>query len=137
MVHLKSKIRVINSLPDEKKEFSIDKLIIILITIIIIMFLSYLTYVKMLPYINSININEINGKKVYFNECNTKDYIIINKDKSFTMSITNDNCESDYYEGNITIKYNEIIFNDLYTGIIDNDYNIIINNHKFEVDNEK
>ena len=56
------------------------------------------------------NINKITGKKINITECNTKDYIIINKDKTYSMNLTNNNCISNYYEGTIIIKNNEIIF---------------------------
>ena len=136
MVKLKRRIKKIDSLPPKKKNFSIDKLIFILITIIILMFSGYITYVKLLPYINSVNINRIKGKKVYYSDCNTKDYVIINKDKSYSLSITDDECNTKYYEGNVIIKYREITFNKILKGLINDDYNIIINDKTFEAENE-
>ena len=135
MTTLKRKIKTIDSLPPEKKEKK--SIISILITIIIVLILStliYYIYIKITPYIFATNINKIVGKKINITECNTKDYIIINKDKSYTMSLTNDNCEQNYYEGDITIKNNEVIFKDNIKGLIDNNYNIIINNNIFESD---
>ena len=132
MTTLKSKIKTVDSLPYiEKKKTSPLKILIILVIILLITLVIYLTYNELLPYFNAVNINKIVGKKTNITECNTKDYIIINKDKSFTMNITNDNCEKEYYEGNITIKSNNIIFNNNITGKIDNNYNII-NNKIFE-----
>ena len=133
MTTLKSKIKTVDSLPYiEKKKTNTLKIIIILVIILLITLVIYLTYNELLPYFNAVNINKIVGKKTNITECNTKDYIIINKDKSYTMNITNDNCEKEYYEGNITIKSNNIIFNNNITGKIDNNYNIIINNKIFE-----
>lgn len=135
MVKLKNKIITINSLPtQEKKKISLSTIIIIFITILLLLISLYFIYKKLLPYVNAVDINKIAGKKTYITECNTKDYIIIGKDKSYSISITNNNCETKHYEGDITIKNNEIIFNDNYKGIIDNNYNIIINNNIFESD---
>ena len=136
MVVLKTKIKIIDSLPPEKKDFSIDKLITILIIIIILIFSGFFIYIKIMPYINSVDINKIKGKKVFYSECNTKDYIIINKDKSYSLSITDEDCNTTYHEGNISIKNNEIKFNDSLKGIVDNDYNISINEKMFEAENE-
>ena len=133
MTTLKSKIITVDSLPYvEKKKTNPLKIFIILVIILIITLVIYLIYNRLLPYINAVNINKITGKKTNITECNTKDYIIINKDKSYTMSLTDNNCNTNYYEGNITIKSNNIIFNDSITGKIDNNYNIIINNNIFE-----
>ncbi len=133
MTTLKQKIKTVDSLPYvEKKKTNPLKILIIIVIIILITLVIHLTYNKLLPYINATNINKITGKKINITECNTKDYIIINKDKSYTMNITNDNCEKEYYEGNITIKNNNVIFSNDITGKIDNNYNIIINNKVFE-----
>lgn len=135
MTTLKSKIIRIDSLPYvEKKKTNSLKTLIILVIILIITLVIYLIYNRLLPYINAVNINKITGKKTNITECNTKDYIIINKDKSYTMSLTDNNCNTNYYEGNITIKSNNIIFNDSISGKIDNNYNIIIDNNIFEDD---
>lgn len=133
MTTLKSKIKTVDSLPYiEKKKTNPLKILIILVIILLITLVIYLTYNELSPYFNAVNINKIVGKKTNITKCNTKDYVIINKDKSYTMNITNDNCEKEYYEGNITIKSNNIIFNNNITGKIDNNYNIIINNKIFE-----
>ena len=83
MIKLKKKIKIIDSLPPEKKK---QKSIISILTILIITLLFfasiYFIYNKIKPYILATNINNITGKKISINECNTKDYIIINKDKS-------------------------------------------------------
>lgn len=135
MTTLKSKIITVDSLPYvEKKKTNPLKILIILVIILLITLVIFLIYNRSLPYINAVNIDKITGKKTNITECNTKDYIIINKDKSYTMSLTDNNCNTNYYEGNITIKSNNIIFNDSITGKIDNNYNIIINNNIFEDD---
>lgn len=135
MTTLKSKIITVDSLPYvEKKKNNPLKILIILVIILIITLVIYLIYNRLLPYINAVNINKITGKKTNITECNTKDYIIINKDKSYTMSLTDNNCNTNYYEGNITIKSNNVIFNNSITGKIDNNYNIIIDNNIFEDD---
>ncbi len=135
MTTLKSKIITVDSLPYvEKKKNNPLKILIILVIILIITLVIYLIYNRLLPYINAVNINKITGKKTNITECNTKDYIIINKDKSYTMSLTDNNCNTNYYEGNITIKSNNVIFNNSITGKIDNNYNIIIDNDIFEDD---
>ena len=133
MTTLKQKIKTVDSLPYvEKKKNNPIKILIIIVIILLVTLVIYLTYNELLPYINATNINKITGKKINITECNTKDYIIINKDKSYTMNITNDNCEKEYYEGNITIKNNNVIFSNEIIGKIDNNYNIIINNKIFE-----
>lgn len=133
MTTLKQKIKTVDSLPYvEKKKNNPIKILIIIVIILLVTLVIYIIYTKLLPYINATNINKITGKKINITECNTKDYIIINKDKSYTMSITNNNCEKEYYEGNITIKNNNVIFSNDIIGKIDNNYNIIINNKIFE-----
>lgn len=133
MTTLKQKIKTVDSLPYvEKKKNNPIKIFIIIVIILLVTLVIYIIYTKLLPYINATNINKITGKKINITECNTKDYIIINKDKSYTMNITNDNCEKEYYEGNITIKNNNVIFSNEIIGKIDNNYNIIINNKIFE-----
>lgn len=133
MVQLKNKIKIINSMPSdkEKKKSSIIPLIIL---IIILIGTSITFYQFGLPYIKAIKIDKVMGKKVCITECNTKDYIIINKDKSYSMNLTDKNCETNYFEGNLTIKNNEIFFNKNIVGIIDDNYNIIINNNLFKSD---
>lgn len=135
MTTLKSKIIRVDSLPYvEKKKTNPLKILIILVIILLITLVIFLIYNRSLPYINAVNIDKITGKKTNITECNTKDYIIINKDKSYTMSLTDNNCNTNYYEGNITIKSNNVIFNNSITGKIDNNYNIIIDNKIFESD---
>ena len=135
MTTLKNKIKIIETYPPEQKhKKSLSSIIFTFLIIIILISITYIAYIKLIPYINAININNIVGKKIYNTNCNTKDYIIINKDKSYTMSLTNDICKNEYYEGNITIKNNEIIFNKNLKGTIDSNYNIIINNNLFESD---
>ena len=137
MVKLKNKIKIINSLPPEKKEkTSITSILVTIIIIVLLSIIGYFSYIKLLPFINAVNINKIKGKKINISKCNTKDYIIINKDKSYTMSLTNNNCEIKYYEGNITIINNEITFNKTLKGTIDSNYNIIINDSIFKSENE-
>ena len=132
---LKTKIKIVDSLPYvEKKKTNPLKILIILVTILLITLVIYLTYNELIPYINAVNINKIVGKKTNITECNTKDYIIINEDKSYTMSLTDNNCTTNYYEGNLSIKNNIITFTKTIKGTIDNNYNIIINNHIFEDD---
>ena len=138
MVKLKRKIRTIDSLPfEEKKKISLTSIIISLITIITLSILGYTIYNYLIPYLNATDINKIIGKKIYITDCNTKDYIIIGKDKSYSLSLTNNNCETKHYEGTLKIKYNEIIFIENIKGVIDNNYNIIINNNIFESDNNE
>lgn len=138
MVTLKNKIKVIDSLPpEEKKKTSISTIITILISTILVILLFFIAYKNLLPYINAVDINKIVGKKIHITECNTKDYIIIGNDKSYSLSLTNNNCETKYYEGNLKIKNNEIIFDNNIKGIIDNNYNIIINNNLFESDSNE
>lgn len=135
MTTLKPKIKIINPLPPvEKKKTNPLKILIILVIILIITLVIYLTYNELLPYINAVNINKIVGKKTNITKCNTKDYIIINKDKSYTMSLTNNNCITNYYEGNLSIKNNTITFTKTIKGTIENNYNIIIDNNIFEDD---
>lgn len=133
MTTLKSKIKKIDSLPYiEKRKTNPIKTLTIIIVIILITLVIYLICTKILPYINAVNINKIIGKKINITECNTKDYVIINKDKSYSMSLTDINCNTNYYEGNVLIKNNTIIFKTNIIGKIDNNYNIIINNSIFE-----
>ena len=135
MTTLKSKIKIVDSLPYvEKKKTNPLKILIILVTILLITLVIYLTYNELIPYINAVNINKIVGKKTNITECNTKDYIIINEDKSYTMSLTDNNCTTNYYEGNLSIKNNIITFTKTIKGTIDNNCNIIINNNIFEDD---
>ena len=135
MTKLKRKIKTVDSLlPNKKKKISIISILLIIILILIISIISYLIYKEITPYINATNIDKIVGKKTNITKCNTKDYIIINNDKSFTISITDENCNQKHYEGDVIIKNNEVIFNKKVKGIIDNDYNIIINNNLFESD---
>jgi len=132
MTILKSKIKVISSLPNSPEDNNKKtNIIITIIVLIILLGISYLIYTNVKPYINAININKITGKKIYITECNTKDYIIIGKDKSYSLELTNSNCIKEYYEGTLFIKNNEIIFNDKLKGYIDKEYNILINNNKF------
>mgnify|MGYP004598315781 FL=1 len=132
---LKTKIKIVDSLPYvEKKKTNPLKILLILVTILLITLVIYLTYNELIPYINAVNINKIVGKKTNITECNTKDYIIINEDKSYTMSLTDNNCTTNYYEGNLSIKNNIITFTKTIKGTIDNNYNIIINNNIFEDD---
>ena len=133
MVTLKKKIKVIESLPPEdNKKTSTGKIITTFITIIILGILVLITYKILTPYLNAVNINKITGKKINITECNIKDYIIISPDKSYSLSLTNENCETKHYEGTIIIKNNEINFDNNIKGIIDNNYNIVINNKLFE-----
>lgn len=133
MVTLKKKIKVIESLPPEdNKKTSTGKIITTFITIIILGILILITYKILTPYLNAVNINKITGKKINITECNIKDYIIISPDKSYSLSLTNENCETKHYEGTIIIKNNEINFDKNIKGIIDNNYNIVINNKLFE-----
>ena len=133
MIKLKKKIRVISSLPpsldDKNKTFNT---LLTLIILILVGLGLYIGYKKVLPYINAVNINKISGKKTAITSCNTKDYIIIGNDKSYTMKLTNKDCKEIHYEGTLKIKNNEIIFENNIVGTIDNKYNIIINNIKFE-----
>ena len=135
MTILKKKIKIINSLPPEKKERkSIISILTVIIILLIILILIYFIYKKLTPYIFATDINNINGKKIYITECKTKDYIIINKDKSYTMLLTDNSCNQKHYEGSIIIKNNEILFNNNIKGLIDNKNNIIINNNIFVSD---
>ena len=148
MTKLKSKIKVIQPLPNKiKKKASPLKIVFILFLIIALFISIYLTYKTILPYINAVNINKIVDKKTFLTDCNTKDYIIISKDKSYSMQLTDNNCNKKNYEGTIKIKDNEITFiyeenttkNNIIKkqkkGIIDiNNFNIIIDNKTFESD---
>lgn len=135
MVKLKKKIKVIESLPPEdNKKISISKIIANFITTIIFGILIFVGYKLLTPYFNAVDINKILGKRININECNIKDYIIISSDKSYSLSLTNNSCETKHYEGTIIIKNNEINFDNNIKGIIDNNYNIIINNKLFESD---
>lgn len=135
MVKLKSKIKTVESLPPTtKKKIGIITILTYLIITLIILVVGYIIYINIFPYINAININDINGKKINITKCNTKDYVIIGKDKSYSLSITNDDCITKYYEGTVILKNNEIIFNKNLKGIVDKNYNIIINNNIFESD---
>ena len=138
MTTLKKKIKMISSLPPEKKEKkSITTILLYVIIILIILTSCYFIYKELIPYIFKTDINKITGKKINITECNTKDYIIINKDKSYTMKLTDKNCNQTNYEGDIKIKSNKIIFNNTINGLIDNNNNIIINNNIFESDNNE
>ena len=135
MAKLKRKIKTVDSLPLEKKnKYSIVSIIISIILLLTFAVVIYFGYTKITPYINAVDINKIAGKKINITKCNTKDYIIINKDKSYSLFFTDEECNQKHYEGNVTIKNNNIIFNDSIDGLIDNNYNIIINNNLFESD---
>ena len=136
MVKLKRKIVMIDSSIEEKKIKVLPILGTILITIILLI-IGYIIYKNIKPYMTAVKIDNVAGKKTFVTKCNNKDYIIIGKDKSYTMSLTNDNCEKNYYEGTVIIKENKILFNEQITGIIDNDYNILINNTIFKKDNNE
>lgn len=149
MTKLKKRIRTVASLPpsplDKEKK---SNRIIGFILIILLSIGGYFIYQKLSPYIFAIKINKITGKKVNITNCNTKDYIIISKDKSYSMALTNDSCKQEHFEGNLYTKDKNVIFkydveiktnkkdNDIVTkeiiGQIDENYNIIINNNKFE-----
>lgn len=138
MVKLKNKIVEIDSLPNyKKKKISFTKILFYIIVLLIFLTILYFSYIKLLPYINAIDINKITGKKINITECNTKDYIIINNDKTYSMNLTNNNCISNYYEGTIIIKNNEIIFTKEIKGLINSDNNIIIDNKIFKSDNNE
>lgn len=135
MVKLKRKIKIIDSLPlEKKKKISIISILTTIILVLIISTIIYFCYIKITPYIKAVDINKISGKKINITECNTKDYVIINKDKSYSLLLTDNKCNQKHYEGNIIIKNNTIIFNKKIEGLIDNNYNIIINNNLFESD---
>lgn len=135
MVKLKKKIKVVDSLPiEKKKKFSIISILTTIIFISIFGIILYFSYIKITPYINAISIEKISGKKINITKCNTKDYIIINKDKSYSILLTNKSCVQKHYEGNVIIKNNKIIFNNKIKGLIDNNYDIIINNNLFVSD---
>lgn len=135
MVKLKRKIKIIDSLPlEKKKKISIISILTTIILVLIISTIIYFCYIKITPYIKAVDINKISGKKINITECNTKDYVIINKDKSYSLLLTDNKCNQKHYEGNIIVKNNNIIFNKKIEGLIDNNYNIIINNNLFESD---
>ena len=135
MVKLKNKIKTIESLPEEPpKKTSIISILISLIIFTLLSIGIFFIIKNVLPFINATDINKITGKKTNITDCNTKDYIIIGEDKSYSLSLTNDNCITKYYEGTIIIKNNEIIFNNNLKGFIDNKNNIIIKNKIFESD---
>ena len=135
MNKLKKKIISVEPLPNDNKKIEPTKIITTIIIIIIFSLIAFFVYIKLLPVINGVNINRIKGKRAFITTCNTKDYVIIAKDKTYSLSLTNDNCEPKYYEGTISIENRVITFNKKISGIIDDDYNIIINNNKFEVEN--
>lgn len=138
MIKLKKKIKVVNSLPlEKKKKTSIISVLFTILFISIFGLIIYFTYTKLTPYINAVDIKKVSGKKINITDCNTKDYIIINNDKSYSLLLTNENCIQKHYEGNVTIKNNTIIFNEKINGLIDNDYNIIINNNLFGSDKDE
>lgn len=133
MVKLKNKIITVDSLPQNNKIPS-SNILITIISLLILIVISFLLIKTLIPYITATDINKITGKKIFITECNTKDYLIISKDKSYSLSITNNNCDIIHYEGNIIIKNNVIIFNKNLKGYIDKNYNIIINNNIFKSD---
>ena len=108
----------------------------------------YFIYQKLSPYIYAVKISKIAGKKTNITKCNTKDYVIINKDKSYTMSLTNETCEQTHYEGDLYTKDRSVIFEYIVEkdtnkaekekvkqtiiGTIDQNYDIIINNNLFK-----
>jgi len=135
MVKLKRKIKIVDSLPlEKKKKFSIVSILSTIIILLMIYTIIYFCYIKITPYINAVDIKKIAGKKTNITECNTKDYIIINKDKSYSLLLTDNKCNQKHYEGNVIIKNNNIIFNKNIEGLVDNNYNIVINNNVFESD---
>ena len=127
MIKLKKNIVKIDSLPLDNKKNTPLKIIFFLFILFTISIISYIIYNKTISLTKTININDIKGKKIYLTDCNTKDYLIIGKDKSFSLSITDNNCNTNYYEGNIIIKKNIIYFTNGIEGTIDDNYNIIIN----------
>ena len=151
MTNLKRKIKTIPSLPNKlKKKKPFIKVLNLTISILALGSGLFIGIKLLLPYINAVKIEKIEGKKISYTKCNTKDYVIINKDKSFNMQLTDSNCKKIYYEGNISIKnnviyfkYNESIIKDNKEkniekekkGIIDTtNYNISINNNIFVSD---
>ena len=138
MMKLKRKIKKINSLPYKKQNnIPLSKILYFLMyftvgTIIVIVF-----YIQLIPLVNSVNISKIIGKRIYYTDCNTKDYIIIGKDKSYSLSITDNECDTKYYEGTLKIKSNTIIFNKKIVGKIDNNYNIYINDNLFKEEKDE
>ena len=143
MTKLKNKIRNIPPLPNKIKKKTSPIKIILTIPFIISMFIGlYFTLKQIYPYINAVKINKIIGKKISTTECNTLEYIIINIDKTYSMKITDENCNINELNGNIIIKNNIIYFQYEETinnkiikkekqGIIDKNYNILINNNTF------
>ena len=103
MVKLKTKIVEVDSSFEEKKKTSIINLLISIIILLIILSVCYIIYTWAKPYINAVDIEKIAGRRIVITECNTKDYLIIGKDKAYSMSITNENCEKENYDGNIKL----------------------------------
>lgn len=135
MVKLKNKIITVYSLPpDEKKKISVSSILITLIIVLMLIITTFSIIKETIPYIHATKIENIAGKKTFITACNTKDYIIIGIDKSYSLSLTDGNCQTHYYEGTINIKDNKITFNENISGIIDNNFNIIIKNNLFESD---
>ncbi len=136
MTKIKKRIRVIPSLPPEEKEkVNIVNVLIVFIIIIGLALAGFIAYKKLLPYLNAVDVKKIAGKKVFLNECNIKDYVIISTDKSYTLSLTDNECNTKNYSGDVLIKDNKIYFNDSLYGLIDNNFNIIINNNIFKAEN--
>lgn len=143
MTTLKKKIKKIQSIPEkiEEKKSPLRFIFPCILTIFLVIGTISL-YQYLLPFINAVDIKKIASKKVYFTDCNTKDFLIVSKDKSFAMRLTDSNCKTNDIEGNIIIKNNEIYFkyqtnnsnnkNKEIKGIIDSNYNILIDNKLFE-----
>jgi len=136
MVKLKNKIIEVNTTTEQSKKTPIINILIYLVLLLILISIVFLVYNMAKPYINAVKIDKIKGRRIVITECNTRDYLIIEKDKAFSMSLTNEKCEKEYFDGEIIIKNNTIIFNETLTGTIDKDYNIIINNTIFKNNNE-
>ena len=133
MTTLKPKIKRINSLPPEIKEKkSFIDIFIPLVFIFVLLSIGYFIYNELLPYFNAIDIKKISGKKTYISKCNTKNYVIIGNDKTYSLEISDEECNTKNYEGNLKIKNNEIIFDNNMKGYIDNNYNIKINDKLFK-----
>ena len=133
MTTLKTKIKRINSLPPEIKEKkSFIDIFIPLVFIFVLLSIGYFLYKELLPYFNAIDIKKISGKKTYISECNTKNHVIIGNDKTYSLEISDEECNTKNYEGNLKIKNNEIIFDNNMKGYIDNNYNIKINDKLFK-----
>ena len=132
MIKLKKNIVKIDSLPSDSKKNTPLKIIFFLFILFTIAIISYIIYNKTISLTKTIDINDIKGKKIYLTDCNTKDYLIIGKDKSFSLNITDNNCNTNYYEGNIIIKKNIIYFTNGIEGTIVDNYNIIINGNIFK-----